>query len=251
MCKLSIIAAGLLLLAGCAANSGSESAKGPTATKPAATVPTATVPVANSPAPSPPAPGAPAVAAPVLTATPSGFLNDYSKLKPSPHHRNTLYEQSPKLMTYTKFVVDPVVMLAKRINLGRLGDGLDLDTSAMLAKLARDEVINSLKVNNQIVDQPGPGVARIRSAITGVGALAATGSLPSRFNAASVEVEIVDSVSGERLAAAIEADQVNPADLYDSGASESMSGRYDLIRMVFTHWSSRMNLFFERARRGE
>ncbi len=184
---------------------------------------------------------------------PSGFLVDYSRLQPSPYHADTKFEQSPKLAGYGKFIVDPVVMLARQVE-GRVGGaGVDAATAANLTRAAREEVTNSLRVNNEIVDQAGPGVARIKAAITKLGAPSdplADPVLKGRINAASVEIEIVDSVSGERLGAAIENDQVKSGDLYDSGP-DGQSGELDLARLVFTHWAARLNLWLERAKRGE
>jgi len=175
---------------------------------------------------------------PVLKPTQSGFLRDYSRLVPSPRHPGTMYQQSKTLSSYTGFLVEPVQVLATKT---ARAVPLDAPQAAALADALRNELTEALSLRGRLATAPGPRVARIRAAITSVAK--SDRSSPDRpmIGGASVEADIVDSVTGARVAAVMESDLVE-----DSELGRSSDPFYD-ARLVFRHWASRLNLWFESA----
>ena len=172
---------------------------------------------------------------------PSGWLGDRSNLKQSPRHPGTLYEQSARLASYRSFIVEPMEFLPSETVRGVEIDPAD---GAALAAALRDEAVRSLSAVYSVVIEPGPGVASIRAAITGVAASSkdpATGVIS--IGGASVEIEIVDSVTRERLAAAVEADVV------DDAGPPKPGDPYSDARLVFGHWAARLNMWIRDADR--
>jgi hypothetical protein len=154
----------------------------------------------------------------------SGFLGDYSILKEGKDGRALLYYRNPDtdFTKYDKILLDPITLwrppdtdLAK----------LDEDDAQRLGLLLYRKVKSELIKDYEFVDEPGPGVLRLRLAITeasdanaplnlvttivppflvlsGVKALATgTGAF---MGAASLEGEITDSVTNELLIAAVD-----------------------------------------------
>lgn len=151
---------------------------------------------------------------------PSGFLGDYSDLEPDPDKKNLLlYRKGDGSMrAYRKFIIDqPLIYFHSEAQ----GVGVDPDDLAMLSTTLRDELVGSLEEGGayEIVEEAGEGVAHMRLAITdvvpidpkkNVGTKAAgmafgVGLLIPRVDlgSASVEAEILDSESGERLVAVV------------------------------------------------
>jgi hypothetical protein len=167
------------------------------------------------------------------TTTRSGFLKDYSRLQPIPTHKHVLAERSPKLVTYKTFLVQtPQVIPTATIT----GKPIDAATADQLAAELKAAVTQALGINFKITDRPGEGVAVVRAAITQVGeCFHQPGNINRQIGGASVEMEIVDAVTGERLAAAVESDAVTTND----PSLKSNDPYYD-VRLVFQHWSSRL-----------
>lgn len=173
--------------------------------------------------------------------TRSGFLTDYSKLKPSPTHSGAFVERSEKLAAYSTFMVDlPRVLPRTTVR----GMPIDEATAAALAAALKQEAIAALDVNFTVVDAPGAGVARLRSAVTQLAQCErGPGSQTLLIGGAGVEMEIVDSISGERLAAVVESDAVTTTD----PLLRSSDPYYD-AKLVFEHWSARLAKWLSDAR---
>ncbi|MCU0689263.1 MAG: DUF3313 domain-containing protein [Phycisphaerales bacterium] len=203
------------------------------------------------------APNGPAAPAGLTAAKPSGWLSNPEQLTPSPFHEGALFYQAPSLGQYSKFYVDAISVIPMR---SERGVYIDSATSERLSTLLRDAVLEELDGVVTIVHEPGPGVATIRGAITRLARSRAdrqtlTGG-PARQRAgdvqvggAAMEVEIIDSQTRQRLAAAIESDTVSDPDL---AFSRDVSGEewYD-AKVVFQHWAARLRLWLQRAQRGE
>lgn len=169
----------------------------------------------------------------------SGFLHDYSKLRPSPRHPDTLYEQSERLAGYDSFIVEPITFLPERTVRGTT---ITTKEAADLCRALREETVTSLSVLHPVGDTPGPRVAVIRAAITALAAARVdpvTGQI--LIGGATVEVEILDSLTRERLAAAIESDVVRDA------AQPVQGDPYSDARLVFGHWAARLNMWLRDA----
>lgn len=97
----------------------------------------------------------------------SGFLGDYSQLKPAPDREGILHfvDRSVDYRPYTKLMFDPIQFYVTpnpdypqmpREELARMGEGLQRSFKQALAP------------TYQVVTQPGPDVLRVRTAITGI-----------------------------------------------------------------------------------
>jgi hypothetical protein len=149
----------------------------------------------------------------------SGFLKSYSQLKPDPKFDGTLRWQDPKvnLATYNKFIVDPVL-----IHFAPQADGIGLDPVelAELTAFARKTFIDELSKNFQVVASPGPGTLRLRAAITGIKETTPVLNIHPAMKlsgmglgGASGEGEVVDSLTGIRIIAAVDSRMGDRVDL--------------------------------------
>ncbi|MFT3684277.1 MAG: DUF3313 family protein [Phycisphaerales bacterium] len=167
------------------------------------------------------------------TPTRSGFLKDYSRLEPVQPFKHVLAERAATLGGYKSFIIEAPEVLAKTTIDGK---PLNNTVSAGLANDLKTALVQSLAVNYTITDKPGPGVVRVRSAITAVGeCLHHPDAAQRRIGGATGEMEIVDSQTGERLGAAVAADAVTTRD----PLLKSDDTWYD-TRLVFKHWSARL-----------
>ncbi len=170
----------------------------------------------------------------------SGFLVDYAKLRPSPRHPSTLYEQSAKLASYTAFIVEPMIVLPART---ARGTSVTDAESRELARILHEETVEAIRATHPVVTEPGPNVAVIRAAVTALAASQvdpATGQV--QIGGAAVEIEILDSLTRERLAAAVESDVVRDA------AQPVGDDRFSDASLVFRHWASRLYLWIRDAK---
>ena len=141
--------------------------------------------------------------------TRSGFLSDYSQMGPTKNHKKDAifvasdYEPG----VYTKVIIDPVEWHAR---------GRKEKTRAKLKADFHQRLTRKLGAKYQIVDasQAGPGVLRVRSAITGTRparwylnvpaqtaqlALGGFGMFRPSSGGASQEMQVQDAVSGRSL----------------------------------------------------
>jgi len=154
----------------------------------------------------------------------SGFLDDYSGLYPDPKNGDLLIYEKNKdvLKTYHKFMIEPITVYLLPEAEDR---GIDPDDLDRLARYFVDAITDELLSSDryEVVTEPGPGVLDVRLAITNVeptggkknaalkaGATAASvAAAPGaslavpRLSVGKVEIEgeMLDSVSGERMAA--------------------------------------------------
>ena len=154
---------------------------------------------------------------------PVGFLSDYSKLKPD--GSNLRFVDESAVSRYDKFIVDPVT-----IHFHKGAKGIETDSESMreITDRMRSAIESVLRGRYSIVSRPGPGVARLRVAITDVKSdTAAMNILPPMrlsgvgFGGASMEAELVDSRSGAQIGAVIQTQK---------GSAISLQG--------FSEWSS-------------
>lgn len=158
------------------------------------------------------------LAAPAVRADGSGFLADYSQLKTVADtngvERQVWFKDGIDFSRYTKVIIDavqfyPTPQPSERVSAGTLNDLRNYLEQALRLTYAD---------TTAIVDQPGPEVVRLRSAITAVGV--DTGLKPQQlipialiFNAAKratdsasydvklqAEFELIDTMTGEVLA---------------------------------------------------
>lgn len=140
----------------------------------------------------------------------SGFLGDYSQFKPSGEIKGALvYEHPTKtLRDYNKFIVEPIA-----VHFAPGAEGVTIDPAKLfeLVQYFHGQAVKALRKKYQVVNNSGPGVLRIRAAITGI-----EKSIPLLnihpgtkvtgigLGGASMEAEAVDSVTGGRILAIVD-----------------------------------------------
>jgi hypothetical protein len=140
----------------------------------------------------------------------SGFLKDYSGLRPVAEGEDALFYQNPKrhLKEFTSFIVDPIV-----IHFAPNAEGTGIDPAELkeLADFWHAETVKALSRRYKVVSEPGQGVLRLRAAITGIQKTVPVANIHPAMKmsgiglgGASMEAEGVDSRTGERVVAAVD-----------------------------------------------
>lgn len=139
----------------------------------------------------------------------TNFISDYSKLEMIDDNHDRLFYNSGKLGNYSSFIVEPVVLLIEKekMNISFTDEELQELRDYFFERLKQDL---SEDDGYAVVDEPGPGVARVRFGITDVkktiGVLNIslfTKLTGAGIGGASAEGEIVDAITGEQLAAVV------------------------------------------------
>ena len=181
----------------------------------------------------------------------SGFLGDYSQLKPGPDGGAKLLflKEGVDFSKYDKIMLDQVVFY---FSPNAKNKEVNPEQMKELADLFHKAVFEALGSAYPLVDQPGPGVMRVRVAITDI-------DLPNRalntvttvvpiglaisfvkkgatgkgsfVGEISMEMEVLESVTNERLAAA--------ADRQAGGKIDSMS-KFGTAEDAFKFWAGRL-----------
>ncbi len=150
----------------------------------------------------------------------SGFLGDYSQLeKGRGDQAQLIYINSEAhFARYDKMMVDPVVVWSGEQ--AATSDASAEDLQALADSLGAS-LREQLQLEFELVESPGPGTMRLRSAITAV-----------HESDVSIEVEILDAASGERLVAVADA---------RGGADEGGGGepRWANAHEAFDYWANR------------
>ena len=147
---------------------------------------------------------------------PSGFLDDYSQLKPGRGDQAQLVYIDPgaDFSPYEKVLIDPVVVWERSAGSDASGEELRSLADDLGAALRRQ-----LQLEFELVESAEPGTLRIRTAITRL-----------RSSGASVEMEVLDAESGRRLVAV--------ADARSSGPGGD-AGDWIGARQAFEFWAER------------
>jgi hypothetical protein len=143
---------------------------------------------------------------------PSGFLGDgrvYASLKPNPQHPEMLvYRQKEKpLADYDAFIIPPVKVYLSPQGVKRSRTPAEISE---LAQLFRNTVHAALADRYSITNKPGARVAVLRLALTDVDPSSAHSEIVpgalldgAGLGLAKVEGELIDSVTGEVVAASV------------------------------------------------
>ena len=185
----------------------------------------------------------------------SGFLGDYSKL----HHGRpgqaevTYLDRSIDLNKYQKAILDPVQIWTAETGSSALSS-LSREDQQLLVNYLYVALRDALQRDYILVNEPGPDVMRIRCAITEARASSPVKDLLSTVTPAglgisyakrlvmgthtgvgvvSVEGELLDSVSGQRIAAVIDRRAGTKSLLYNST-------RWGDVQDAFSFWARRM-----------
>jgi hypothetical protein len=145
-----------------------------------------------------------------LEKTHSGFLKDYSGFTEAVHFPGALADNRnlAKMNNYDKYIIEPVVVYYADPGKNK---SVPDDVANDIASYFTNEIIKNLEDKYPLVTIPGPGVLRIRVAITDISAsqpllnIAPSTKLTGiGTGGACIEGEAVDSVTGERIAAFVD-----------------------------------------------
>lgn len=187
------------------------------------------------------------------SAKPKGFLGDYSHLRKGKGSEIARVYINPEadFSKYDKVILDPVaVWRSPKTQLNKL----ESEELEKLVDYFYTAVYEKLSANYQIVEEPGPGVLRIRLALTEakgsnflfntastvspVGlALSTTKKLATGSHAfvgkAAVEGEVLDSVTNTRLMAGIDE---------RAGNKNPLGGKWGDAQRAFDFWAQRLQM---------
>jgi len=190
----------------------------------------------------------------------TGFLTDYGQLKPGGDDRAALVYIKPGIdyKAYDKLMFERIVVLLSDSAEYR---AVDPATLKEMTDYYQNALFNAFKDGYQIVDQPGPGVLRVRIAITQLtpsnptantlstiipvgivvsGATKAVSGDNLGTGEAATEMEVLDSVSGERLAAAVDRRQ---------GGKGVFRGKWEDTKEAFDFWAKRFRQRLDEMRK--
>jgi len=185
----------------------------------------------------------------------SGFLQDYSKLEAHPTIEGAQTYVNPDelndLNNYVAMIVDPV-----EVYIASDGDPASISEEGLEAVTGYFQYAITSAVADAfpIVDEPNPLALRLRSALVGVdvGEEAASGDMPEgealdhpiNISEVMVEFELVDSESGEVIAAAIDTEKLGSG--ADVGATHfSRMESFAEAKEAFDEWASRLRDFLD------
>jgi hypothetical protein len=190
----------------------------------------------------------------------SGFLGDlYKNLEPGPDGGAKMRWMKPGTMfgKYDKFMVDSVIFFFADNSEYK---GIDPNDMKELADGFNKAIVAAFKDKYPIVAEPGPDVARIRIAITGVkgskpGVSAVSSILPvglafslvkkgatgsySGSGATSAELEFLDTTTNQPIVAAV--------DEQSAGFTERFS-KWGSAEEAFKYWAEHIVAFIDNTR---
>ena len=146
-------------------------------------------------------------AAPIEEPEQTGFLSDYSNLEMVEQGKIGYF--GDRIAEYDRFIIDPIVVLFRQDPENR--EFSDEEIEKIKAYLVRELTEQLTKGDGySVVTEPGPGVARFRLGLTEVEETIAvlnvsiyTKVTGLGLGGASAEGEMVDSVTGEQIAAMV------------------------------------------------
>lgn len=172
----------------------------------------------------------------------SGFLVDYSQLTWGGENRAALTYVDPEV-DFKKY--DSLMFDRVSVWLSPEAENREVDP-AVLKKMSdyfRNALVEAVKDGYTVVDQPGPNVIRVRAAITDVEPSDPVAKALSVDNigtgGAEAEIELLDSTSSERLAAAVDRRQ---------GGKPASRAVWEDTRAAFDYWASRFRERLDAAR---
>jgi hypothetical protein len=183
---------------------------------------------------------------------PTGFLGDYSQLRPGREDEALLVYVNTRvdLSKYNAVLLDPVTIWFVP---GGDPDPAPGEEMQSLANYLDSAMRGALRRDFRLVDRPGPGVMRIRVALTEAeGApvvanvvssvppfrlVSSTTKLTTGASAfvgrASIEGEVTDSLTGARLLAAV--------DRRSGEKSLATAGKWDDVKAAMDYWAVRLD----------
>lgn len=197
----------------------------------------------------------------------SGFMDNYPAFQPGPEGgiKHVYFKEGVDFGSYNKVMLDHVVFYFAEDSEYK---GIKADVLKELSDEFHKAAAEALEGAYPLVNEPGPDVMRIRIAITelkqgrplltttttvmpggfGVKALKkiATGT-HSFAGSTSVEAEMLDSVSGERIAAIMdEGEELEKMKLELAQVTQGMT-RWGHVKRVFAFWGKRLRVWLDKT----
>jgi hypothetical protein len=176
----------------------------------------------------------------------SGFLKDYSALKPNPNMEGEMLtyvstDAKKNLRSYFAIVVDPIELyVATNADEKQVND----DRRKALTNYFQHALTNAVSDAFPMVEKPGPLTLRLRTALVGVDVGGQNGTL--NIGKVGVEMELVDSETGERIAAAVDRANLGAgAEVGDGNLSRDEKAA--AARDAFDEWAGRLRAFLDSA----
>jgi hypothetical protein len=188
----------------------------------------------------------------------SGFLGTYPKFQPGPSDGVDLgyVKKGVDFSKYNRLMFDQVVFYLKKDSKYK---GIQPEEMKELADMFHLAAAKALEGAYPIVGEPGPDVLRVRVAITNIelgnpAKSAITTVLPvglalsilkkaatgkhTGVGSAGMEAEFLDSLTNERVAAAIDEQE---------GSKLSGMTKFGSAKEAFEFWSERLRIFLDKA----
>ncbi len=186
----------------------------------------------------------------------AGFLSTYANLKSNPNFENTksyvTSDPAKNIHRYIAVIVDPPeVYVSTNIDQNAISErGV-----AALREYFQNAITNSVADAFPVVQSSGPLVLRLRSAIVGVDVGSPSASDSTDRNAlqrhlnigkVGVEVELLDSETGEQIAAAVDRENLGKGAEVGS-VSFSREEKFRAATEAFDEWAARLREFLDSA----
>lgn len=175
----------------------------------------------------------------------TGFLSDYSRLQ-TESSTSLRYVNTRALAKYSSFIVDPVRV---HFHSGSKSKGkLTQQQISDLTSYMHANIISAvMDSGNNVVYKPAPGVAKVRVALTDIEKTNAVNILPQAsllgvgLGGASMEGEVIDSVTGEQIGAVVESQK-------GSRIPFSNLGEWTTSKKIMDDWANRFRQRLAEAR---
>jgi hypothetical protein len=187
----------------------------------------------------------------------SGFLSSYANLKPNPNFDNTQSwvsrEPDKNIHRYVAVIVDPPAVY---VSTDAAEKAIPDRGAAALRDYFQEALTNAVADAFPVVQSSGPLVLRLRSAIVGIDvgqpAQAAdpkdgnTLERPVNIGKVGVEMELVDSETGQQIAAVVDKQNLGEGAVIGS-ASFSRDEKFRGATEALDGWASRLRQFLDSA----
>jgi hypothetical protein len=183
-------------------------------------------------------------------AVKTGFLTDYSRLRKE-SDTSLRHINKRALAKYSNFIVDPV-----EVHFHRGAKAVEHRTEGRLTRRQVTDLTNYFHAKiikavensgNRVVYRPAAGVARVRVALTDIDRSTAASLMPTAkligagIGGASMEAEVVDSMTGEQIGAVVESKK-------GSIMPFANLGEWDAAKQVIDDWAKRFKKRLDEVR---
>jgi hypothetical protein len=183
----------------------------------------------------------------------SGFLSSYANLKPNPKFENTVSYVSPdpnkNVHKYVEIIVEPPAVYVSTDSDEKL---VTNEARQALIDYFQNAITRAVGDAFPIAETKGPLVLRLRSALIGVDVDSKSSGQkgdsalehPINIGKVGVEMELVDSETGEQIAAVVDRENLGEGAEVGSTAF-SKEEKAEAAREAFDGWASRLREYLD------